>query len=211
MKLLEAAGLPPGVINFVPGDAGDDHRRSLLDSPRPRRHPLHRQHRRLQRACGRRSARNIGRYRSLPAPRRRDRRQGLHRRAPLGRRRRRSRWRSCAAASSTRARSARPPAASTCRSSLWNDVRDRHRRDDATSIKMGDVARLPQLHGRGHRQEGRSTRSAATSTDAQQAAPTILHGRRGATARRATSSSRRWSRPTIPATACCARRSSARW
>ncbi len=48
MRLLEAAGLPPGVINFVPGDAVAD-----LQHParlaRPRRHALHRQHRRVQR------------------------------------------------------------------------------------------------------------------------------------------------------------------
>ena len=46
-KLLEAAGLPPGVINFVPGDP-----RQISNHParlaRPRGHPLHRQHRGLQ-------------------------------------------------------------------------------------------------------------------------------------------------------------------
>ena len=47
MKLLEEAGLPPGVINFVPGDAAMISRRAALAS-RPRRRALHRQHRRLQ-------------------------------------------------------------------------------------------------------------------------------------------------------------------
>jgi 1-pyrroline-5-carboxylate dehydrogenase len=56
---------------------------------------------------------NIDRYRQLPADRGRDRRQGLHRRPPERGRRRRSRPRSCVAHSSTRARSARRPRAST--------------------------------------------------------------------------------------------------
>ena len=47
MQLLEEAGLPPGVINFVPGDAADDLRRRA-QPPRPRRRPLHRLHRGLQ-------------------------------------------------------------------------------------------------------------------------------------------------------------------
>ena len=114
LKLLEAAGLPPGVINFVPGDAVRDHRRAarLAGS---RRHPLHRQHRRLQQHVeeGRREHRPLP---HLSAHRRRDRRQGLHRRAPVGRSAASSRSRSCAAPSSTRGRSARPPAASTSRS-----------------------------------------------------------------------------------------------
>ena len=68
---------------------------------------------------------NLGNYRSYPAPRRRDRRQGLHRRAPVGRSAGSGGGRSCAAPSSTRARSARRPAASTCRKSLWPEMRDR--------------------------------------------------------------------------------------
>ena len=65
MRLLEEAGLPPGVINFVPGDSGDDLRRRARAS-RSRRRALHRQHRRLQRACGRPSARTSATYRSYP-------------------------------------------------------------------------------------------------------------------------------------------------
>ena len=33
MRLLETAGLPPGVINFLPGDAVSDLRTSILDHP----------------------------------------------------------------------------------------------------------------------------------------------------------------------------------
>ena len=47
MRLLEDAGLPPGVINFVPGDARSDFRRRAR-APRPRGRALHRQHRRVQ-------------------------------------------------------------------------------------------------------------------------------------------------------------------
>ena len=47
LRLLEAAGLPPGVINFVPGNAADRLRRRP-QPPRPRRRPLHRLDRGLQ-------------------------------------------------------------------------------------------------------------------------------------------------------------------
>ena len=147
-------------------------------------------------------------YRSLPAPRRRDRRQGLHRRAPVGRSAGGGGGASCAAASSTRARSARRPAASTCRSRSGPTVRDRAVAM-MREITMGDVARLPQLHGRGDRQEGVRRRSAATSTTPSSNAK-ILQGGGCRRRARATSSSRRWSRPTTPATGCCARRSSGR-
>ena len=46
LKLLEAAGLPPGVINFVPG-LGPRGGRPGAREPRLRRHPLHRLDRRL--------------------------------------------------------------------------------------------------------------------------------------------------------------------
>ena len=55
MKLLEAAGLPPGVVNFVPGDAvavSD----VVLNPPRPGRSALHRLDRRLQLDVAARSA-----------------------------------------------------------------------------------------------------------------------------------------------------------
>ena len=41
MELLEAAGLPPGVINLVAGDGLNVSKVALAD-PRPRRPPLHR-------------------------------------------------------------------------------------------------------------------------------------------------------------------------
>ena len=55
MRLLEAAGLPPGVINFVPGDPVQisDIAARLARSGR---RPLHRQHAPSSTACGRRSA-----------------------------------------------------------------------------------------------------------------------------------------------------------
>ena len=86
MRLLEAAGLPPGVINLVTGD-GVAVSEVALAAPRPGRHPLHRLDRGLPApvADGRREHRRLPR---LPADRRRDRRQGLRRRPPLGRRRR---------------------------------------------------------------------------------------------------------------------------
>ena len=64
LRLLEAAGLPPGVINFVSGDAAQISS-ILLDSPRPGRRALHRQHRGLQLDVDAIGA-NIGRYRSYP-------------------------------------------------------------------------------------------------------------------------------------------------
>ena len=113
-RLLEAAGLPPGVINFVPGDARRDQQPAARFA-RARRHPLHRQHRSLQQHVeeDRREHRPLPR---LSASRRRNRRQGLHRRRIRRPIRRKWRSRSCAADSSTRDRSARRRAASTCRS-----------------------------------------------------------------------------------------------
>ena len=82
LRLLEAAGLPPGVINFVPGNAGGDlqHPARLAGAGR---HPFHGQHRRLPGDVeeGRREHRPLP---QLSAARRRNRRQGLHRRAPVG-------------------------------------------------------------------------------------------------------------------------------
>jgi 1-pyrroline-5-carboxylate dehydrogenase len=82
MDLLETAGLPPGVINFVPGDA-QLMTRALLASPE-----LGGVHF------------TVGRISSRCIPRR------MPRRWP---------WPSCAAGSSIRGRSVRPPVASTCR------------------------------------------------------------------------------------------------
>ena len=83
MRLLEAAGLPPGVINFVPGDA------AMISSSRagvarPGGRAFHRQHGGVQRdvAQGRRQRRQLP---LLSATGRRDRRQGLHPRPRVGR------------------------------------------------------------------------------------------------------------------------------
>ncbi len=86
MQLLEEAGLPPGVINMLPGD-GLDVSEVALCQPRPGRHPLHRLDRDVPApvAHGRREHHVVP---LLPAHRRRDRRQGLRRRAPQRRPRR---------------------------------------------------------------------------------------------------------------------------
>ena len=65
MELLEEAGLPPGVINMLPGD-GLDVSEVALAAPGPGRHPLHRLHRRPSSTCGGRSATNIASYRTYP-------------------------------------------------------------------------------------------------------------------------------------------------
>ena len=136
MQLLEEAGLPPGVINFVAGDAAMISN-VLLVAPRSRRRALHRQHRGLQRHVeddrrldGRPTAR-IRASSAKPAARTSSSRT----RRPI---RRRSRRRSSAAASSSRDRSARRSAASTSRARCgttsaiaWSAMID--------DIKMGDV------------------------------------------------------------------------
>jgi hypothetical protein len=68
--------------------------------------------------------RNIAQVPLLPAHRRRDRRQGLRLCAQPPRMWTRSWSRSCAAPSSSRARSARPRAAPTSRQSLWAEIKD---------------------------------------------------------------------------------------
>ena len=178
---------------------------TLLDSPRSRRRPLHRQHGGLQQHVedDRREHRPLPR---LSAPRRRNRRQGLHRRAPVGR--------SAGARRRDRARRVRVPGAEVLgreprlRAAVALERRARsHGRDDE-GHQDGRRPRLPQLHGRGHRQEGvhQDQRLPRRREEEREGAA----GRRPRRATRATSSSRRWSRRPIPATGCCARRSSAR-
>ena len=123
----------------------------------------------------------------LPAARRRDRRQGLHPRPSVGRSRRRWRSPSCAAASSTRGRSARRRRASTCPSRCG-------RAGCATAcsamigeLRVGDVGRLPQLHGRGDRRQVVRRTSAATSQAAKDGA-----GDEDARRRRAATTSEGW-------------------
>ncbi len=149
MQVLMEAGLPPGVINFVPGDPRVVSRRSCS-------------RRRTWRAfispaaptCSGRSGatvgENIGRYRSYP------RLVGetggkdfivAHASAdPLTR----WPWRSCAAGSNIRDRSVRPPSRVYVPQSLWKPVRDR-------VVAMIDAhrdgrrARFQKFHERRHR------------------------------------------------------------
>ena len=65
MRLFQAAGLPDGVINLVYGSGADDRRRRARE-PRPRRHPLHRLDRRLQRHVEDGRRRTSARYRNYP-------------------------------------------------------------------------------------------------------------------------------------------------
>ena len=105
MRLLEAAGLPPGVVNMVTGNGGAV---SEVAVPHPELAGIHFtgstatfQH--LWQAV----AKGLPSLPQLPAPRRRDRRQGLRAGAPV-RRRRRARDR-------TRARRIRVPGAEVLR------------------------------------------------------------------------------------------------
>ena len=148
MKLLEAAGLPPGVINFVPGDAAMISQRRAVAS-RSRRRPLHRQHRSLQRHVED-DRRVHGQLPLVPAHRRRNRRQGFHRRAPVGR--------SGGAGVGDRARRLRVPGAEVfggeprLRAAVALERRARpHRRDDRRH-RDGRHPRLPEFHGRRDRQ-----------------------------------------------------------
>ena len=114
LRLLEAAGLPPGVINFVPGDAVQITNALLDSSELAGMHftgstEVFNEHV----AEGRREHQPVS---FLPAARGGDRWQRLHRRPSVGRSRRRLRWLSHAVASSIRDRNARRPVASTSRS-----------------------------------------------------------------------------------------------
>jgi 1-pyrroline-5-carboxylate dehydrogenase len=149
LKLFEEAGLPPGVVNFIPGSGatvGDavlasEHLAGVhftgLDRGLPLdladRRPEHRQ------------------VPQLPAHRRRDRRQGLHRRPPE-RRRRRGRDRDPA-------RLVRVPGTEVLRGiprlralehlARAEGAAGRGGRDDPDGRRQ----RLLELHGRGHRRQ----------------------------------------------------------
>ena len=206
LKLLEAAGLPPGVINFVPGNAGRDLRRRARHrdlagvhfTGSTERVQLHVEARSAPRwtatAPTRASwARPAARTSSWPTPR------------PT---RRRSRWPSCAAASSTRGRSARPRAASTCR--------DRSGTTCATGswrmigeIAVGDVQDFRNFMGAVIDKKAFDAITAyLAEAEAQREDPRRRRGRRGEGLLRPAHPGR--DRRT-PATSCCARRSSARW
>ena len=120
MRLLEAAGLPPGVINLVTGD-GQAVSRVALTAPGPGRHPLHRVHRDVPAPVadgGREHRQATASYPRLVG---RDRRQGLRHRAPVAPTRPcwPPRW--SGARSSTRARSARPRPGRTCPVAVGQD------------------------------------------------------------------------------------------
>ena len=205
MRLLEAAGLPPGVINFVPGDAAQisEHRCSTRRTSPAFTSPAAR---RCSTAMWKTVGENIGRYRSYP------RLVGetggkdfivAHPSADVQelavaivRGGFEYQGQKCSAASRV-----------YVPQSLWPEVRDRvvaMMRD----MQMGDVARLPHVHGRGDRPQGVRRRSAATST---------MRGRTRRSSRAAarTTTTGYFVEPTLvetrsPATGCCARRSSAR-
>ena len=147
MKLFEAAGLPPGVINLVYG-SGAEIGDPALASPRPGRRPLHRfdtrvsvdvEDHRLE-------------HRELPqlsAHRRRDRWKGLHRRAPVRRRR--------GGRDGDRARQLRVPGSKVLRRVAGVRSLESLARDQGASRRTGQLdqdgrrLRLPELHGRGDR------------------------------------------------------------
>ena len=207
MELLEEAGLPPGVINMVPGSGGEVGD-PVLDSPdlagihftgstevfKGMWDTSRRQHRALQ---------------VLPAHRRRDRRQGLRLRPPLGRR--------PAAGHRAGARRLRVPGAEVLGRLARLHPRARSGRACRSGCSReiaqdpdGRPRRLHELHGRGDRPRAPSTRSRATSTT-----PSAPRTRRSwpaaaATRARATSSSPRSCWPRSPTSSCCGRRSSAR-
>ena len=136
LELLEAAGLPPGVINLVAGSPAEISN-ILLDSPDLGRDSLHRQHRRLQLDVEARWRQRRA-VSELSASRRRNRRQGLHRCASLGRRagtrcrdrarRIRYQGQKCSAASRV-----------YVPQSMWPDVKDRAVAM-MREIRMGDIA-----------------------------------------------------------------------
>ena len=118
-----------------------------------------------------------------------------------------SRSRSRAAASSTRARSARRRAASTCRESLWSEVRDRTvaMMED---IKMGDVRDFRNFMGAVIDKKAFNKISELPrrrEAEREDRAGRRREGRRGLLHRADAGRDRR-----IPATARCARRSSDR-
>ncbi len=65
MQLLEEAGMPPGVINMLPGD-GARGLQGAAQPPRPGRHPLHRLHPDVPAPVAGASAANLTSYRSYP-------------------------------------------------------------------------------------------------------------------------------------------------
>ena len=143
MKLLEEAGLPPGVINFVPGDA------AMISDTLLSHRDLAGVHFTGSTAVFNSMWKTIGasmsRYSRIRASsaRRAARISSSRTRRPI---RLRSRSPSRAAGSSTRDRSAPRRAACTSRESLWPEVRDRTVAI-MKDIRMGDVTDFRNFMG----------------------------------------------------------------
>ena len=196
MQLLEAAGLPPGVINFVPGDPRPGDRSAAL-----RRRISAGIHFTGSTAVfqhlwqdGRRQPRGLP---VVPAPGRRDGRQGLHRRASLGG--------PAGGGGCHRARRIRVPGAEVLgreprlrAASRWPDLRDRVVAM-MREIDDGRRARLPALRGRRHRPPRLRSHSRRHPRAARRTARVVEGGAR-ATAW-GISSRRRSSRPATRGTA----------
>ena len=163
MQLLEEAGLPPGVINFVPGDA------AMISNVLLSHRDLAGVH-----FTGSTDGlpadveddRRVDRQLPLvSAHRRRNRRQGFHRRASVGG--------SGRARRGDRARRLRVPGPEVLggqprlHPAVDVERRARSRRRDDRRDPDGRRARLPQLHGRRHRQARVRQDHAATSTHAR--------------------------------------------
>ena len=210
MKLFEAAGMPPGVINFVPGDA------AMISKVVLSHRDLAGVHFTGSTEVFNDMWKTIGASMAqlplLPAHRRRNRRQGFHRRASVGR--------PGGAGGGHRPRRLRVPGAEVfgrqphLRAALDVERRPRpHGRDDRRH-QDGRHPGLPELHGRGHRQarvrqdqrlhrlraaDTRRSSPAAATTDSKR----LLHSSRRSskpTTRRTRRSARKSSGPSSPPT-----------
>ena len=173
MQLLEEAGLPPGVINLVYGPGADD-RRPRAREPRPRRHPLHRLDRGLQRHVedGRRatsSATATTRASSArPAARTSSSRTRPPTSTPLATAIVRGSFeyqgQKCSAASRVYAPS-----------NLWPELRERLA-EEVADAQGRRRRRLRELHGRGDRREPFKTQKEAIEEASAHAETDVLVG-----------------------------------
>ena len=196
-KLLEAAGLPPGVVNFVPSEpvmcTG-----VLVEDPHFAGGALHRLHRGLppDLAPGGEPARQV---RLLPADRGRDRWQGFRDRPPERR--------SPGNRGRPRAGRVRVPGPEVQRRlpglyprhALARGARPHGRHDGGDP--HGRRGRLPQLHGRGHRPAGLPADHGLPRRRALGAGGEDRRGRWRGRQAGGGSSSRPWCRPTTRAIA----------
>ena len=150
LKLLEAAGLPPGVINLVAGESGGDLERSCSTRPiwpafTSPAAPL------CSTRCGSASAKTSAAIAAIrgSSVRPAARTSSSRTRQPMCRS---SRSRSFEAGSSIRDRSAPRPAAIYVPQSLWPEVQGSRGRDDARD-QDGRRRRLPDVHGRRDRSQ----------------------------------------------------------